>query len=616
MRIPARRRLTVLAVLAGLAAAALSQGPPLPRRVVLVSFDGAGGLDLARRLADGQLGPDGFERAGRTGLAAERLRIVAPSLTAVSHASISTGAPPSMTGIVANTFHPARTSIRTRVSAFDVESDVETLWEAASRQGKRVASLTWPGLAQRVPRTTTPVGIRFVDMKANGVVFHVSPGPLPDAMVALPLGIRSFSPPKELRVDAPGGSDGARRESVPFVVIDTTDDGRRTYDELLALSPDGSLRARARSGEWFSLVRRADLDEGDRDVRLGRWGKVLKLAPDLSALSVYVSCEGRTFASPDDFRRTLDRRAGFWPGPPDTVLLEQQPPEVASFAEQAARFSQFFVDAYEVAERRGDWDLLLAYQPVIDEVEHALLLTDPRQPAYTRENAALAEKGLREVWRAADRAAARYLRDAGPGRDVFLVSDHGMRAIWRTFYIVEALRRGGFVRTEPDGKGRLRVARDTPVDVATHGGIGLVVVNRMGRLEGGTVPGPRAEVLVTEIATYLRSLKDQAGEPVFSVVATAAEAKALDLDHPNAGDLIAIVAGGTTIRGGLKPEGSLFGEPDLPGQHGFDWDPELDGIFFHVGEGVGAERVPEIRATDVARRVAERLGIAPPGGPR
>ena len=87
--------------------------PEPPHRVVLVSFDGAGAAEYGRQRET--LSPDGFRRAEREGLSAERLQTVTPSLTAVVHASISTGALPETTGIVSNSYWPAGGPIKARV---------------------------------------------------------------------------------------------------------------------------------------------------------------------------------------------------------------------------------------------------------------------------------------------------------------------------------------------------------------------------------------------------------------------------------------------------------------------------------------------------------------------
>ena len=48
--------------------------------------------------------------------------------------------------------------------------------------------------------------------------------------------------------------------------------------------------------------------------------------------------------------------------------------------EQADRLVDFLTRAELLALARSDWDLLLMYQPEIDETGHEFLLVDPRQP--------------------------------------------------------------------------------------------------------------------------------------------------------------------------------------------------------------------------------------------
>jgi len=595
--------LTLAVALAGAAQTALRA----PRRVMLVSFDGAGGLELAERLKDGTLGPDGFARARRDGFSATRLTVVTPSLTAVSHASISTGAPPSATGLVANWLHLANAQLKLRTSAFEHPAAVETLWEAAARQGKRVASITWPGLSQGTPRQSTPVGIRYLESKPPHSVFWSATTPLADALL-LPSGVTSFSPPKSITIPAPTAQDTKKNADVSFVVVDTTDDGKRGYDEILAVTPAGEIRARSRSGGWFALTERYEKDNGDSDVLFGRWGKVLALAPDLSRVSIYLGDIGRTYAQPDDFRRTLDRDAGFWPDPPDPAFLRGPNPDFQSFLEQTARFADYFATAFEVANRRGDWDLLFGYQPIIDEAAHLLTIVDPRQPWYTKERAAGAAAAMREVWRIADRAAARYMKFADRG-DVLFVSDHGTRGMIRAIRLAEILKRRGFLKSEK-GPSAETVAEDSPTDVVNAGGSAMIVVNRT-RLPNGVVTDERARELVPRIVAELRGVKDDKGEPLFAFVGTADEAAALGVAHPNMGDIFLIAAGEASFRWGFDA-GSYVGPADYPGQHGFGPDPALDGIFFHVGEGIRPEQATVFDSLDVARRVSSRLGIQPP----
>ena len=593
-----------------LAAAAPAAPPEPPRRIVLVSFDGGAGLEYEKRRE--QLSPDGFRRAEREGLSAERLQTVTPSLTAVVHASISTGALPQTTGIVSNTYWPAGGPLKARVDGFAAEPAVETLWEALARQGRRVGSLGWPGVTGRTERTSTPVGLAWSDPLAPGFLWS---GPeegavLPDAAIALPPEVRSFSPPRLARIESPRGRDGFAPRSLAFVLVDTRDDGRREYDAVAALAADGSLAGRLRPGEWLALN-----EEGDGVGRRGRWVKLLRLAPDASRVALYVGEVGQTEAWPDDFQRTLDRRCGFWPGPPDAALLSAPEPDLKTFLEMADRFTAFFTSAYEVAERRGDWDLLLAYQPLLDEVAHALEPPDPGTPGFDAVHAERGATALREAWRLADRAAARYLRFLELGGDVLLLSDHGMRPVRRVVHPAELLRRQGWITTDSLA-GRTVVRPDSPADVVVSGGAAFVVLNRAGEMPGGVLSPEEAAGVLADVASHLRALRDETGATLFETVALGGEAATLGLDHPNAGDLVLLARDGTALRGGfpkLGAEAPTILPPDVAAQHGYGPDPTLDGIFFHVGPGIAPARLPVVRAVEVAPRVAVRLGLSPPG---
>lgn len=582
--------------------------PEPPHRVVVVSFDGAGGAEYLRQRE--LLSPDGFRRAEREGISAERFQTVTPSLTAVVHASISTGALPETTGIVSNTYWPAGGPLKARVNAFDAEPAVETLWEALARQGRRVASLSWPGVSGRTPRQTTPVGFRWQERSPGFLWSGPEPGGVfPDAAIALPEQVRSFSPPRLVHVEPRPGRDGATSRPLTFVLLDTRDDGRREYDSLAALDADGGLAGRLRPGDWLALPERPD-----GVARRGRWVKLLRLSSDGSRVALWVGGIGRTEAWPEDFQRTLDRRCGFWPGEPDRALLEGPEADVKTFLEMSDRLSSFLVSAYETAERRGDWDVLLAYQPVVDEVTHVLMPPEPDQPGYDAGSAEKDVAGIREAWRIADRAAARYLRFLDRGGDVILLSDHGQRPVRRAVFPAEILRRQGWISTDLLG-GRPMVRADSPVDVVVSGGIALVVLNRAGEMPGGVLSPEEAAAVLADIASHFRAMKDETGAPVFETVALRGEAATLGLDSPNVGDLVLLAGKGTILHGGFPKQGDSAPLllPDVGGQHGYAPDPELDGVFFDVGPGLAPARLTVVKATEVAARVAARLGLSPPG---
>ncbi|MES1241834.1 MAG: nucleotide pyrophosphatase/phosphodiesterase family protein [Acidobacteriota bacterium] len=114
-------------------------------RVVVFSLDAADSVTLHRLYQEGKLDAGGFARFFRDGQVADGLQPVNPAMTAVNHIAIATGHPPDETGIVANDFLPPGAPLGRTVSGFAAPIGTETLWEAARRQGLRVATFGWPG---------------------------------------------------------------------------------------------------------------------------------------------------------------------------------------------------------------------------------------------------------------------------------------------------------------------------------------------------------------------------------------------------------------------------------------------------------------------------------------
>ena len=132
-----------------------------PRRVVLLSLDGADADTLHRLYAAGELTAGGFARFFREGQVADRLVPVDPTLTSTNHISLATGYTAERTGIVSNLFHPAGAPFLELTSGFTAEIGTETLWEAARRQGRRVAVATWPGVDGAGPRRRADWGMFY-----------------------------------------------------------------------------------------------------------------------------------------------------------------------------------------------------------------------------------------------------------------------------------------------------------------------------------------------------------------------------------------------------------------------------------------------------------------------
>jgi len=138
-------------VAALLAAAPLSWAA---QHVAVISVDGLGASELGS--ASRCLAPDAtIRKLARQGAWAEAVTGVLPTVTYPSHATIVTGADPAKHGVIDNGA-PGRFWLQDRA---DIRAD--TLWDAAKREGRSVAIVTWPSsygadVDWRIPEDLAP----------------------------------------------------------------------------------------------------------------------------------------------------------------------------------------------------------------------------------------------------------------------------------------------------------------------------------------------------------------------------------------------------------------------------------------------------------------------------
>jgi len=581
---------------AGIAAAILlacTTGPvraPAPsapgkenRRVVMISFDGVSGTRLTRLMNEpGKLPAGGYRRLAERGFFAERSQPPTPSLTAVSHVTLATGALPQRTGIVSNTILDRMKPFPATISGFDAPIRVETLWEAARRQGKRVGSMLFPGADGKTPARTADWGMVYVTDPLAAAKLQTPDGNSWKAAETPESG--SFSPGRRLTV-----SFGKTAHSVTFVALDRTDDGRTNYDRL-RVKTEARTDAEIAPGDWFPVEVRGE--EG----RTGAWCKLLSLAPDLSKTEIYMGALYRNAAYPEDLRKSLDDRIGFWPGPPNDRVFGAGSAHPEVYLEQAERFADFLTRADLLAVERSDWDLLLLYQPEVDSVEHEFLLARVRQEGYTPERSAKFQGFIDRIYATADRELDRIERALTPADSLFVVSDHGMTPVWTDISLNEVLRQGGFVRLNEAG----RVDASSPAIAVTNSGIAHIYINA--GAPAGTLDG---------IEKLLSGFRVE-GESPWDRILRRQDARPLGLDAPESGDLIVLTRPGIVFSMRAR-QGSPIGRPSELGAHGYrNVYPDIDASFVSAGPGIRHERVSQVRNWEIAARVSRALGIERP----
>ncbi len=569
-------------------------GPQAPvRKVVLLSLDGANAGRLHRLYREGKLTAGGFSRFFREGQVADRLIPVDPALTSPNHISLATGYPAGQTGIVSNLFHPPGAPFVKTVSGFAAPIGVETLWEAAARQGKRVGVNSWPGADDTAPRRRADWGMAYTSTpdRRSGLVTIASGWWKPAAEAAERLGIESRSPVLGYTVEVGAGSPAAQR----FDLLAA--DGR-----LMVISPGSPKAFPLTPGRWADLPCGITPRQGPPRTAVCQV-KLLELDPG-GTTRLYFSAVYRFPAYPEDFAAALTARGLFWPGPPDDDRLEDswndRPGiDLATWLEQSDRFTRFFGDALLAAAQRPDWDLLMGYMPVIDEAEHELQLTDPRQPGFTPERRDAFEAARTRVWQDVDRELARLLAGLDLKTTVIaVVSDHGMAAVHTLVNPNALLQEKGLLAV--DAKGKI-LEEGTDAYAVGDGGLIHVYV-RPGRAD--LLPALRALFTGWKVG----------GEAPVERAFTRREAAEVHLDHPNTGDLLLFLREGYMSEESFA-DGRAVSPTDVLGMHGYlSSHPEMQGIYMALGPGIARGNAGTVRNLEVAGRAAGWLGIGKPRG--
>lgn len=505
-----------------------------PARVVLMSFDGLGADALAA-----QTDLPTFEHLARTASTA-RVIPVNPTLTSSTHVTLLTGADPQQHGIVSNWFHVPGTPPEQVARGIEADIGVETIVEAARRQGKRVGAVLFPTVDARDARRTADFGLVWTKSLTEGRIIELTASDfrrewVPPTWTQRPARRQSFSTPMRARIEWRVSRE--LRTDVDVIALDTTDDRVENYDAYVVESEDRELPV---ENGWFAVTKQNH----------GSWSKIL----DADALNVkiYWGPISRTNAYPETFRTMLDENAGFWPGEPD----EKADIDPNTFAEQIERLSAFLAQAQALAVDRMEFDLLLAYQPVVDQALHNFLGYD--------------DAILHRAYVAADRAAAAVGSRLDGNRDAFLVvGDHGLTPITREIHL-------GVLLAQNDFAPRWRVF------TANH-------VAHFYRFAG---PDDSDALVAALQATGLfESIEKK--QPTW---------------HRNSGDVVAVSFPPIGLNSSATPP--LEGKPNAYGHHGaLNTHRELHTVLFASGFGVPKGNFGEISQTRIAPLVAGLLGI-------
>lgn len=566
------------------------QEKPVPK-VIFISFDGFSQEQVPRLLIP-TLKHKGLGRIQQEGQLAKALIPPWPSLTAPSHISLLTGKPPAEHGVVSNRFHTPKTEITEKTDGFSYPIETKTLWEMATDKGLQVASIAFPGVPPTAPQLSW--GIPYTHSESPSSVKRFTLEDFKEAPTTLPVTLTSYSPALKTFF-----SLNEKSGIFQVTALDETNDHTKNYQTFILDSDEtlsnGFLGKITLTSPWMNLMFQS------QGTTFGSWVRLLTLSPDLTQVTLFIGNIYPNLAYPLSFRDLLEKQIGTWPGGPNFDHPDLTP---KINLEQAIRFSDYLASALSLGIEHFGADLVLAYEPLLDELGHHFYMIHSKQKNYSKQKSNAYLKLLHAGY-----LHANHLIDVIMNRhaksNLFVVSDHGMAPLHTIFYPNRLLSQRGFIDQElelddtPDANKKIKYyARHV-----SSGGTSHVYVNLMTREPAGIVSKDQRELLIQKLIDIYKK------EPAVQVAYRKEETKPLGLYHPNTGDLLMVAKPGFHFNDD-DVQGPIYETASFYGQHGYD--PSLSSmkaVFAAWGPNIPKKPLNEVSYSQVLPMILNVLNI-------
>jgi Type I phosphodiesterase / nucleotide pyrophosphatase len=437
----------------------MSMSPGRTARVAVVGIDGFSPVYMDRFIQSGDL--PAIAAVARSGASAPLISTL-PATTPVAWATVITGAPPSVTGIVGFLIHEPGKSLDQRVSGcYSNRCKAQQIWSKATECGKRACVVKFPisypsrTATLRIDGAAGWGGLKCLHEAASSSIADTSDSPNCTRIL-------HEEEPWLSEEALPGdvvwrgtwdiASLWANEPVTLYVAI--LQRSKAPGSVAIALRPDAaSVIAFLSAGEWSEpLTLKA----------LGRRGpieccfriKVLSLSLEPPSVRLFNTAlhERDGIGEPDWIWRRYAERAG--------PIEEQTEPSLMfrSGLDLQTQMELFSLSARWLRRACGEmlageeWDLFMVQIHIVDWAHHLLHgKIDPRHPDYDSATAEHYENLLLEVYRMADDLVGEVARTVGPDSNLVVLGDHGQDLQHSVFRVNEWLNAEGFLTWAGEG---------------------------------------------------------------------------------------------------------------------------------------------------------------------
>lgn len=598
---------------------------PQPK-VVMISIDGTPDYLIDKFLKNGVLPSNGaFAQMKKYGAYAETVIPVNIASTGPSHISIFTGASPAKTGMIGNNFRKVDQDWNSpALSAFRQPIPVETIFQAAMRQGKKVMAFGGVGIDNIAENRKTDYMHMYPTIVGPSLVIDLIST---DTM----LNLESSKSYTKLKVDSKSPSQaifeitGGFKIPLHIYLTDSAHDDANILHPLtqLIIDTDSDLN----SGYAASVI-----PENWMGMAVEKNGKayntsfrIVKADGVTGRYQLFMAAPAEVYGHPFGFLKKLQSKIGLWPGEPEnrkqtTGLISEE-----IWFEQIDRLAKYSRDLILTGIKDGNWDLLFGYFSTLDDVQHRYTLTNPRQIDYKAENgkrseiyAAYIEKWFQTI----DRYLLEIMNAAPKEVNFVIFSDHGMIPVHTCLVLSNYLEKEGFSVSKQEVKS------------ISSGNSAHIYINKE------KISNTDYDGYLNRLTRILKSLKDSVtGEPIFELVVNQQEQEKYGLYHKDySGDLFVSCKPGYSITDRVLPGVSYLVQNSFDpamfenqnqatknfllngtmnetgrGIHGnLASVREGQSIFYSIGPNVPKRKLKKIFSLQIATTVAELLGIQPP----
>jgi predicted AlkP superfamily pyrophosphatase or phosphodiesterase len=585
-------------------------------QVIVISFDGMRN-DFAMSYAKEGVMPN-LSNMIQNGIRSEYAKTIFPSLTAPSHAAISTGTRPVQTGMVSNQWQSSNPSSYAEKNGFSEKFDVNPLWVEAKKQGKTTATVAFtgtnPDADQQGDYTVYPGGT-LAESQLVELTFQKAKG-----WKGLP---KSYSPLKEAAFTIAIKKEGSRKFHI--VAFDSSNDGKTDYDSFI-LSEDKVIDGQDTSvngDEWGHLSLAIP-----KQTLAGFAFKLKSTNLDKPVKLYHTDVTAGFVDGPAGFADTIESTYGYFPMQSDVQAFKDGWITRKEYEEISTYFNGWITELSLFIKEHYKPDLLMFYSPLPDEEQHNFLLSDPRQPGFAEEKSETYMGYVEWAYQLADEMIGQTREALDENDHLFILSDHGMEPVHSSLEPNKWLLDAGLLTL--DEKGKIDTDK-SKVYAVPSGTIAHIYINEAEKedeikelittifkeavitqkTDGSVIYSSQSKVKKFFTSDWWSGLIfGMENLNPFEIVDSKNEKGQITM-HPNSGEIIIVAAPGFTMGNGVE---HLVAPTKVLGNHGGDpARAELHAVFIAEGPSFQKNKeIPSISTLDIAPTIYELLGLRSP----